>query len=188
MTLSYHFRLCIFLFRNSYIQTATVRVRSERLSLPVCRRPGSAHGRTPGALPRFLASPDYPRQSALFRFRQHTPIRQVALCLSALPAMQNHGKNPHIYCCPPPMLPVSSKQDVFRGGIRPVCCHCFFSLGQRIGFPHRFLSLPGLAFPHALCYNAPACCTMHPSLCRSSLFVVPPLSPVCFCHFAVKYL
>ena len=146
MTLSYHFRLCIFLFRNSYIQTATVRVRSERLSLPVCRRPGSAHNRTPGALPRFLASPDYPRQSALLRFRQHTPIRQVALCLSALPAMQNHGKNPHIYCCPPPMLPVSSKQDVFRGGIRPVCCHCFFPLDSASDFRIAFFPCPDLLF------------------------------------------
>ena len=148
MTLSYHFRLCIFLFRNSYIQTATVRVRSERLSLPVCRRPGNAHGRTPGALPRFLASPDYPRQSALLRFRQHTPIRQVALCLSALPAMQTHGKNPHIYCCPPPMLPVSSKQDVFLLGIRPVCCHCFFffPLDSASDFRIAFFPCPDLLF------------------------------------------
>ncbi len=190
MTLSYHFRLCIFLFRNSYIQTATIRVRSERLSLPVCRRPGSAHGRTPGALPRFLASPDI---SAAICFASVPPTHPdtargfVFICFAR--NAEPWKKSAHL------LLPATDAAGIKQTGrIPPRNTSCLlsllflFPLGQRIGFPHRFLSLPGLAFPHALCYNAPACCTMHPSLCRSSLFVVPPLSPVCFCHFAVKYL
>ncbi len=148
MTLSYHFRLCIFLFRNSYIQTATVRVRSERLSLPVCRRRGA---RMVGLLARSRAFWLHLtiRGNLLCFGSANTPRYGKWLCVYLLcPQCRPMAKNPHIYCCPPPMLPVSSKQDVFLLGIRPVCCHCFFffPLDSASDFRIAFFPCPDLLF------------------------------------------